>query len=220
MSDSALIFDLDGTLVDSVFEHVTAWHLAFLNAGIDVPAFELHKRIGMTGELLIDAIAEAHGIAISPTSREAISAAHAERYRKVIHRVPALPGAKMLWSVLRARGVPWAIATSAEQRDADVLLQTLELPEHAVVVTQGASRESKPSPRPFEAAAKKLHVQLTDAMIVGDSVWDILASRRAGAFGVGVLTGGYGREELVAAGAYRVFNDVGELARRLDELGL
>ncbi len=137
-----------------------------------------------------------------------------------IHCAQALPGAVDLWQILEARKIPWAIATSAEPQDANVLLEKLHLPENAVVVTQAEATASKPAPQPFEAAAKKLRVDIEDSLVVGDAVWDVLASRRAGAFGIGVLTGGYGREELTAAGAYRVYNDVGEMGRRLSELGL
>ncbi len=220
MKVSALIFDLDGTLVDSVYQHVLAWQSALLDSDFSVPACEIHKRVGMTGALLIDALADAFSLRIDDLSRSKIAEDHGNRYRNMIASIRPLPGATAIWTILDQRKIRWAIATSSEREDAQPLLQQLHLPEHAVVVTQGGSGASKPSPELFETAAKKLGAHLDEAIIVGDAVWDILASRRAGAFGVGVLTGGYGREELVAAGAYRVYADIEELGRRLDELGL
>ena len=216
----AMIFDLDGTLVDSVYEHVYAWRHAFFEAGIEIPAFEIHKRIGMTGPLMLDALSQAFDFPMDERRREALETSHSRYYRETIHRATPLPGGRSIWTTLNARDIPWAIATSSEAKDAEILLALLDLPDGAVVVTQGAMTDSKPSPGPFEIAAKKLHVDLDDAIVIGDAVWDMLASRRSGALGVGVLTGGYGREELVAAGAYRVYTDVGELEKRLGELGL
>lgn len=220
MKASALIFDLDGTLVDSVYEHVAAWHRAFYELGITIPACEVHKRIGMTGSLMISALDDVFSLGLDEEKRVRLKSAHSRIYRENIDRTQPLPGAVDLWRILAERKIPWGIATSAEPQDAKVLLDKLHLPDDAVIVTQEDAKESKPAPEPFEAAAKKLRTRIEDSLIVGDAVWDVLASRRAGAFGIGVLTGGYGREELTAAGAYRVYNDVGEMGRRLGELGL
>ncbi len=217
---AALLFDLDGTLVDTVYEHVRAWQGAFREAGIFLPAFEIHKRVGMTGPLLTDALRDAFSLQVTGVMRQQIIDGHARLYKQTFHQAQPLPGALELWERLASNDLKWAIATSSRPDEAQVLLEKLHLPDGAVVVTQEDSNKSKPSPEPFEAAAKKLGVPIEDSLIVGDAVWDVLASRRAGAFGIGVLTGGYSREELVAAGAYRVYNDVGELGRKLRELGL
>lgn len=217
---SALIFDLDGTLVDSVYEHVAAWHVAFAERGVRIPAFEYHKRIGMTGEALVAAIDDAFTLGLSAQERAAIERRHSDEYHRTMDRVTRLPRTETLWNALDERNIAWAIATSAGADDANKLLAQIDCPRDAIVVTKSTGTESKPSPSVFGIAAAKLGVKLNDAMIVGDSVWDMLASRRAGALGIGVLTGGYGREELVAAGAYRVYADVVEMARRLGELGL
>lgn len=219
MSGSALIFDLDGTLVDSVYRHVEIWHEALHDFGVDVPAVEIHRRIGMAGTHMLDALSDARGFALDPDLRSHIEERHDDRYARVVAEVRALPGAPELLAQLQTRGVRWAIATSARESEAAILVKTLSLPPGAHVVTQARGAPSKPSPEPFETAAAKLGIPLDRCMVVGDSVWDILASRRAGAFGIGLLSGGYGREELVAAGAYRIYEDAAELAKRLPELG-
>lgn len=220
MTQSALIFDLDGTLVDSVYEHVAAWHIAFASAGVTVPAFEYHKRVGMTGAMLVSSISDAFDLDLSQDTKKAIEKQHSDEYHRHIDRAMPVPGVERLWRTLAAKKIGWAIATSANPDDAEKLLKVARVPHGAVVVTKADETESKPSPEPFARAAEKLGVNLCDSVVVGDAVWDMLSSRRAGALGVGVLTGGYAREELVAAGAYRVYRDAGEMARRLTELGL
>lgn len=216
----ALLFDLDGTLVDSVYEHVAAWHIAFASQDIIIPSFEYHKRIGMTGDALVDAVNEAFELRLSKAAQAEIEAMHTGEFHKNIHHVTPIPGLEELWKALKTHDFRWAIATSSGPGDAQTLLKKIDAPKDTVLVTKEEGASSKPAPGIFEQAAEKLGVNLSDSMIVGDAVWDMLASRRAGALGIGVLTGGYGREELVAAGAYRVYQHVGELARRFPELGL
>lgn len=220
MNLPALIFDLDGTLVDSVYEHVTAWHRAFRAHGVTLPAFEYHKRIGMTGAALVESISDAFDLGLSQKTRTAIEAGEALEYHKHMAHVRGIAGIEQLWKALEKRGLRFAIATSADSADAKVLLKLIDPPRGTIVVTKEDESESKPSPEPFARAAQELGVELGDSIIVGDAVWDMLSSRRAGALGVGVLTGGYGRQELVAAGAYRVYRDVVELSQRFTELGI
>ncbi len=220
MDQPALIFDLDGTLVDSVYEHVAAWHIAFTSHGVLIPAFEYHKRVGMTGVALVDAVNEAFNLRLSEAQRAKIEAAHAEEYHKRIDRGTPVPGLPDLWDALKSRDLPWAIATSSAPGDAHTLLEKIGCPKDVVLVTKAEGASSKPSPGIFAQAAEKLGVELRGSFIIGDAVWDMLASRRVGALGIGVLTGGYGREELVGAGAYRVYQHVGEMAHRFTELGL
>ncbi|MBV8637710.1 MAG: HAD family hydrolase [Candidatus Eremiobacteraeota bacterium] len=220
MTQPALIFDLDGTLVDSVYEHVVAWHIAFASAGVTLPAFEYHKRIGMTGAMLVSAVSDAFDLNLSQDAKKAIEKRQSDAYHQRIDDARAVPGVDLLWRTLATRNIPCAIATSADPDDAERLLKIAHVPEDTVVVTKRDETESKPSPEPFARAAEKLGVKLRDSIVIGDAVWDMLSSRRAGALGIGVLTGGYSREELVAAGAYRVYENVGEMSRRFAELGL
>ena len=146
--------------------------------------------------------------------------AHAAEYRAQMDSVTALPGARELLAALTDAGVRWAIATSGYAATARPALALLGLPEDTPMVTRDLVRHAKPDPDLFLAAAARLGVETRDAMVVGDSVWDLLAARRAGALGVGLLSGGYGREELERAGAYRVYADPAEMLARIDELGV
>jgi phosphoglycolate phosphatase-like HAD superfamily hydrolase len=116
--------------------------------------------------------------------------------------------------------MPWAVATSGQREVARPTLEALEVPAEVPVVTRDQVAHAKPDPDLFLAAAQRLGVEITDAVVVGDSVWDLLAARRARALGVGLLAGGYGREELERAGAYRVYEDPGDLLIHLDEVGV
>jgi len=116
--------------------------------------------------------------------------------------------------------VPWAVATSGRLESARPLLEMLGVPAEAPVVTRDQVEHAKPDPDLFLAAAERLKVAVEDSVVVGDSVWDLLAARRARALGVGLLSGGYGQDELERAGAYRVYQDPADLSRHLDEVGV
>jgi HAD superfamily hydrolase (TIGR01509 family) len=143
-----------------------------------------------------------------------------EAYRQRAGQVRLLPGARELLARLSELGVPWAVATSGYLESAGPTLDLLELPEGVPVVTRDQVARAKPDPDLFLAAAARLGVDVTDSVVVGDSVWDLLAARRARALGVGLLSGGYGQEELERAGAYRVYEDPADLLRHLDEVGV
>jgi HAD superfamily hydrolase (TIGR01509 family) len=145
---------------------------------------------------------------------------HGEAYASRIERVRPLPGARELLEHLTRKGVPWAIATSGYIESARPTLEGLGVPEATPVVTRDQVAHAKPDPDLFLAAADRLGVEISRAVVVGDSVWDLLASRRAGALGVGLLSGGYGQEELERAGAYRVYEEPADLLRHLDEIGV
>jgi HAD superfamily hydrolase (TIGR01549 family) len=216
----ALLFDLDGTLVDSVYQHVLSWHEAMREEGIELSVWRIHRRIGMSGGLFLDALARELGREISIEQAQRLRTRHAEGLLSRAGEVQALPGARELLQRLTDSGVPWAIATSGRRRTADIGLALLGVAGDAPVVTRDDVEHAKPDPDLFLAAAERLGVDATSCFIVGDSVWDLLAAQRARALGVGVLSGGYGREELDSAGAYRVYEDPRDLLDHLDEVGV
>jgi HAD superfamily hydrolase (TIGR01509 family) len=216
----SFLFDLDGTLIDSVYQHVVAWRAALEAIGIDLSVWRIHRRIGMSGGLFVHALLRETGRTLSPDDITELQHAHATEYRKQAHYVTALPGARELLGALTANGVRWAIATSGYAETARPALELLGLSEDTPMVTRDLVRHAKPDPDLFLAAAALLDVEPRHAMVVGDSVWDLLAARRAGALGVGLQSGGYGREELERAGAYRVYADPADMLERIYEVGV
>jgi HAD superfamily hydrolase (TIGR01549 family) len=217
---TAFLFDLDGTLVDSVYQHVLAWHDALEQEGISLSVWRIHRKIGMSGGLFTNMLLRETGLDLTPQRIERLQRAHAEAYKRVSHRVRPLPGAHELVTVLSTLEIPWAIATSGRMATAGPVLETLGVDLRRVpVVTRDEVRFAKPDPDLFLAAALKLGIDIETASVVGDSVWDMLAARRARALGIGLLSGGYGMEELERAGAYRVYQDPAELLAHLDEVG-
>jgi HAD superfamily hydrolase (TIGR01509 family) len=216
----AFLFDLDGTLIDSVYQNVIAWRNALAKLDIDLSVWRIHRRIGMSGGLFVAALLRETGRSLSQDDIERLQADHAAEYLTQIGQVRPLPGAAALLAALTRLGVPWAIATSGRRMMAEKALSMLGLPDDAPMVTRDMVRHAKPDPDLFLAAAAMIRVDPRHAWVVGDSVWDLLAARRAGALGIGLLSGGYGREELERAGAYRVYADPGELLARADEVGV
>lgn len=217
---TAFLFDLDGTLVDSVYQHVLAWREALEAGGIHLAVWRIHRQIGMSGGLFINALLRETGHTVSAEEAERLQKVHTEAFSRYSSQVRPLPGAEELLSYLTNSGVPWAIATSGRMESAHLSLKLLGLNEDVPVITRDLVRHAKPDPDLFLAAAEKLGVEISDSVVVGDSIWDLLAARRARALGVGLLSGGYGREELERAGAYRVYNDPADLLRHLDEVGV
>jgi HAD superfamily hydrolase (TIGR01549 family) len=216
----AMLFDLDGTLIDSVYQHVLAWKEALHSAGIDLSIWRIHRRIGMSGGLFVRALVRETGRELSASETKMLRAAHEEAYDRRLAEVAALPGAQDLLNTLTANAVPWAIATSGSERTARAARTLLEIPDGVPVITRDQVEFAKPNPDLFLAAAAALGRPITESFVVGDSVWDILAAQRASALGIGVLSGGYGREELQSAGAYRVYDDPRDLLQHIDELGI
>jgi HAD superfamily hydrolase (TIGR01549 family) len=219
-SSTAFLFDLDGTLVDSVYEHVLAWHEALDAEGIDLAVWRIHRKVGMSGGLFTNMLLRETGLALEPERIERIQRRHAEAFRRRIGEIRPLPGARELLDALTGAEIPWAIATSGRLEDQEPLLTKLQIDlDRVPVVTRDQVRHAKPDPDLFLAAAERLGVNAEDTTVVGDAVWDMLAARRARALGIGLLSGGYGLDELERAGAYRVFEDPGDLLRHLDEVG-
>ena len=216
----AFLFDLDGTLIDSVYQHVLAWREATQAAGIELPVWRIHRQIGMSGGLMLNALLRETGRPVSRTDAERIQRVHAEVYAKQASSLRVLPGAQELLDTLADHRVPHAIATSGRMHSARHALSLLRLHRQVPVVTRDDVRFAKPDPDLFIAAGKRLKVPMSRCVIVGDSVWDLLAARRAYALSVGLLSGGYGREELERAGAYRVYQDPADLLKHLDEIGV
>lgn len=216
----AFLFDLDGTLIDSVYQHVLAWREALEAGGIHLAVWRIHRQIGMSGGLFVNALARETGRELSAEEAERIHEVHSEAFKRYSSQVRALPGAPELLAYLTKAGVPWAIATSGRFESARLSLHLLGVDDDVPMVTRDMVRHAKPDPDLFLAAAEKLGVPIEDSVVIGDSIWDLLAARRARALGVGLLSGGYGREELERAGAYRVYNDPADLLRHLDEVGV
>lgn len=216
----ALLFDLDGTLVDSVYQHVIAWQEALAEVGIGLSVWRIHRRIGMSGGLFLDALQRETGVRLGDELSERLKSLHAEAYLRRAESVVPLPGARELVRHLYERGVPFAIATSGARHTASHALGMLDLPDDVPVVTRDRVARAKPDPHLFLAAARLLGMDPALCFVVGDSVWDLLAAQRAGALGVGLLSGGYGREELERAGAYRVYADPAQMLTRLEEVGV
>ena len=216
----AFIFDLDGTLVDSVYQHVLAWHEALEQTGIELSVWRIHRKIGMSGGLFAQALLRETGRTMDDALLARLQDLHVEAYRRRTKEVRPLPGARSLLAFLTEQDLPWAIATSGRLKTAGPAVELLGVPEGVPVVTRDLVSHAKPDPDLFLEAVRRLEVDVSDAVVVGDSVWDLLAARRARMLGVGLLSGGYGKEELERAGAYRVYEDPADLLRHLDELGV
>ena len=217
---NTLIFDLDGTLVDTVYAHVFAWQRALDEAEMPIDGWRIHRRIGMSGGLFARAVAREVGRPLIAGEAEAIQRRHGEIFRELLPDRRPLPGAVELLAELRRLGIVHGIATSGRRPEIDRSLDALGVSDETVVVERGDVVRAKPEPDLFLACAERLGSAPALCYVVGDAVWDLLAARRAGMLSVGVLSGGYGEDELTRAGAFRVYRDTEELADSLDELGL
>jgi HAD superfamily hydrolase (TIGR01509 family) len=215
-----VVLDLDGTLVDSVYQHVLAGQEALEAGGIDLSVWRIHRRIGMSGGLFVGALLRETGQPVDADLVARLQQVHAQAYRRRATELRLLPGSRELLARLTEAGVPWAIATSGLIEAARPTLELLGVPPEVPVVTRDQVAHAKPDPDLFLAAAERLGADVSDAVVVGDSVWDLLAARRVRALGIGLLSGGYGREELERAGAYRVYEDPADLLLHLDEVGV
>jgi HAD superfamily hydrolase (TIGR01549 family) len=217
----AFLFDLDGTLVDSVYQHVLAWREALESCGINLSVWRIHRRIGMSGGLFAAALLRETGRAVTPEQTEELQKRHGEAYAHQLSTVRPLPRARELLDALTRVGVKWAIATSGRGDFAWKTLGLLDIgPNDATVITRDDVEHAKPDPDLFLAAADRLGSDIHSSIVVGDSVWDLLAARRADTLGVGLLSGGYGQDELERSGAYRVYQDPRDLLEHLDEMGV
>jgi HAD superfamily hydrolase (TIGR01509 family) len=218
--ESAFLFDLDGTLVDSVYQHVLAWKEALDSQGLELSVWRIHRKIGMSGGLFSNQLTRETGVELDEDRLETLRQIHAAAYRRMGGSIRPLPGARELLAWLTNAGIPWAIATSGRMETAEVNLRSLGVdPSVAVVVTRDQVKYAKPDPDLFLAAAARLGAPIETAIVVGDSIWDMLAAARCRALGVGLLCGGYGAHELKQASALRVYDDPADLLVHIDEIG-
>ncbi len=217
---SALIFDLDGTLIDTVYGHVLAWQRALEEEGLAIDGWRIHRRIGMSGGLFVRAAARELGRTFTDEEVRRLQDGHSRLFREFMPSRRPLPGAVELLRELRSLAIPYGIATSGRRPDIDASLEALNVPDDVVVIQRGDVERAKPEPDLFLACQARMNVSASDCYVVGDAVWDLLAARRAGMLSIGLLSGGYGEDELAGAGAFRVYRDAAELLDSLDELGL
>lgn len=220
-SDTAFLFDLDGTLVDSVYQHVLAWKEALDAEGVELSVWRIHRKIGMSGGLFANMLLRETALDITEDRLERLRRRHAQAFNRQHTQgsVKPLPGARELLAFLTDQQIPWAIATSGRMETAAHNLEALGVdPSKVPVVTRDQVRHAKPDPDLFLTAAARLGFDIRHALVVGDSVWDMLAAQRARAIGIGLLAGGYGREELQQAGALRVYDDPADLLAHVDEV--
>lgn len=219
--DSAFLFDLDGTLMDSVYQHVLAWKEALDSEGVELSVWRIHRKIGMSGGLFANILLRETGLEITEERLARLRDSHATAFNRLHTQgsVRPLPGARALLDYLTQQDIPWAIATSGRMRTAAPNLEALGVdPSKVPVITRDDVRHAKPDPDLFLAAAARLGVDIQQSLVIGDSVWDMLAAQRARALGVGVLSGGYGHAELRDAGAFRVYDDPADLLRHIEEI--
>ena len=217
---AAFIFDLDGTLVDSSYAHVIAWQQALREAELEVDAWRIHRRIGMSGGLLLHALSDKLGCRVTTDQAQRIDKRHGELFRQFPSPCRPLRGAVALLRCLKEKSIPFGIATSGTRPGIDPSLACLGIDDGVPVVEGKKVSHPKPEPDELISCQKRLKVDRDECFVVGDAIWDLLAAGRARMFSIGILSGGYGAEELFDAGAYRVFSDPAHLLESLYQLGI
>jgi len=216
----AFIFDLDGTLVDTVYAHIFAWQKALVEAGMAIEGWRIHRKIGMSGGLFTRAVARELGREINSAEEASLQRRHGQIFIELLPERRPLPGAVELIRFLYLNKILFGIATSGRRPEVNASLEVLGIRDETVIVERSAVARAKPEPDLFLMCQQRLGVEVRECYVVGDAVWDLLAARRAGMLSIGLLSGGYGEDELSQAGAFRVYRDPAELLRSLDELGI
>jgi HAD superfamily hydrolase (TIGR01509 family) len=214
MAIRAALFDIDGTLVDSNYLHVDAWSRAFVDVGHPVDAWRIHRSIGMDGEKLLDTLlADA-----DDETRARATKRHDRHHESNSDRLRPFHGAREVLNELSSRGIIVVLATSAPEKELQNLRKVLDVDDLVDVVTSAEDVDTaKPSPDIVEVALERASVSPNEAIMVGDSTWDMQAASRAGVTAIGVLSGGISADALRAAGASRVYADVEDLREHLDD---
>jgi HAD superfamily hydrolase (TIGR01509 family) len=213
VASSVAILDIDGTLVDTNYHHAIAWYRAFRAHGVTLPVWRIHRHIGMGGDQLVPALA---GERFAEQRGDEVRAAEKGLYGELIDEVEPMDGARELIMRLRESEGLVVLASSAKQEEVNHYLDLLDAREIVDAWTTSADVEAtKPEPDLVRAALEK--VDADDAVMVGDTPWDVEAARRAGIETLAVLTGGFAASELRDAGAVDVFDSVRELCERLGE---
>jgi HAD superfamily hydrolase (TIGR01509 family) len=203
----AIVLDVDGTLIDSAYEHTLAWARAFKEVGVEVPAWWIHRHVGMGGDHLVEAVA---GQDVEQRLGERVRGLERGRYQDLIDEVRPFPDAKELLAACREAGLRVILASSAKREELERYLGLLDAHELAHGWTSAPDVErTKPDPDLIEVALDKAGTRA--AVMVGDAVWDVVAAARAGIPTIGLLTGGVGQCELEEAGAAAVFDSLEDL---------
>jgi HAD superfamily hydrolase (TIGR01549 family) len=212
VASAAAILDIDGTLVDTNYQHAIAWYRAFRTEGLTLPVWRIHRHIGMGGDQFVGAVA---GEAVERSLGDRIRASEKERYGELIGEVAPFEGARELIVELRDRGNPVVLASSAKQEETEHYIELLDAAELIEAATSSADVETtKPEPDLVVTAMQKAGE--LSAVMVGDSTWDVEAAARADLKTIAVLTGGFSEAELREAGAVDVFESLVELRESLD----
>jgi phosphoglycolate phosphatase-like HAD superfamily hydrolase len=213
------IFDLDGTLVDSVYQHVMAWQEALLAEHIVLSTSRIHRRIGMSGGLFARMLLREVDVTVSPALLRRLQSHYIEAYGRVVRSIRPLPEARALLEHLTRAEIPCAITTGGNSVTAEYALELLGIEPGALpVVTRDDLKRAQAGANLHLEAAAQLQVDISAAVIIGDSVWDMLAARQASALGIGVLSGGCAQYELECAGAISVYEHPADLLRHIDEI--
>lgn len=215
---SAAILDIDGTLVDTNYQHALAWFRAFKRHRIVLPIWRLHRHIGMGGDQLVGRLA---GDEVERDLGDAIRDAERDAYEQMIDEVQPMEGARELIVELKRRGHAVVLASSAKEQELEHYLDLLDARELADAWTSAADVEAtKPQPDLVHAALERIDHEPEHATMIGDTPWDVEAAKRAGVGTLTVMTGGFSEQELSDAGALAVFESVAELRERLRETAL
>jgi HAD superfamily hydrolase (TIGR01549 family) len=219
-TDLAILFDLDGTLVDTAYLHVVAWSAPLKGTGIVIPDWKIHRRVGMSGKSMLRQLFREHQAGKRKLNVNLLEKKHDAEFTRISRSIRPLPGSQDLLSYLTQAGVRWAIATTGNKKQTQRLLKVFTLPPNTIVVTGDDVEKAKPSPDIFISAANHLGVPIENCIVTGDSIWDMLAAGRRRALAVGLLSGGYGKDELEQSGAFRVYSDPADMLLHIEDLGI